>query len=82
MNPIDFITTLQHRTAVTAVGPSALRGQGKGVLKKVQEFLATIDLSQTPLSGTKLFREWLDAQTEFLLVTLSIKDNPWGTARK
>ena len=29
MKPDDFIKTMQLRTAVTAVGPSALRGQGK-----------------------------------------------------
>ena len=82
MKPKDFITTLQRKVAFTAVGPSALRGQGKGVLRASQDFLAQMFLSRVPRSSEKRFQLWLDRQTELLLDTLPIKNRPWGAARK
>lgn len=82
MKPKDFITTLQRKVAFTAVGPSALRGQGKGVLRASQDFLAQMSLARIPKSSAKSFQLWLDGQTESLLDTLPIKNRPWGAARK
>ncbi len=36
MKPKDFISTLQRKVSFTAVGPSAVRGQGKGVLRALR----------------------------------------------
>ena len=78
----DFIPTLQRRTGVTAVGPSALRSQGKGVLAATQEFLGATDLASIPTSSTKRYRAWLNEQTDALLDALPVSGRPWGTARK
>lgn len=82
MKPKDFITTLQRMVAVTAVGPSALRGQGKGVLGAAQDFLARLSLARLPKSNAKRFRAWLDRRTEALLDVLPVENRPWGAARK
>jgi len=82
MKPKDFITTLQRKVAFTAVGPSAVRGQGSGVLRVSQDFLAQMSLGRIPKSNEKRFHLWLDRQTELLLDSLPIKNRPWGAARK
>jgi len=82
MKPKDFIKTLQRKVAFTAVGPSALRGQGKGVLRASQDFLAQMSLARVPKASAKKFQHWLDRQTELLLNSLPIKNRPWGAARK
>jgi hypothetical protein len=82
MKPKDFITTVQRKVAFTAVGPSALRGQGKGVLRASQDFLSQMSLSRAPKSSAKRYQLWLDRQTELLLNILPIKNRPWGAARK
>jgi hypothetical protein len=82
MSRNDFIRTLRRRTGITAVGPSALRGQGKGVLRATQEFLVNVDLSRIPKTNPKRYRKWLDRQTESLLDSLHVKKRPWGAARK
>jgi hypothetical protein len=82
MKPKDFITTLQRKVAFTAVGPSALRGQGKGVLRASQDFLSQMSLARVPRSSEKRFQLWLDRQTELILDSLPIKNRPWGAARK
>ena len=82
MKSKGFIKTLQRKVAFTAIGPSALRGQGKGVLRASQDFLADIPLTRVPKSSPKKFYLWLDRQTELLLDVLPIKNRPWGAARK
>ena len=82
MRPKTFIPTVQHKVAVTAIGPSALRMQGKGVLRASQEFLASLALARVPKSAETRFRDWLDRQTEVLLDGLPINGRPWGAARK
>lgn len=80
--PSSFIPTVQRRTGVAAVGPSALRGQGKGVLKAAQTYLGTMDLSKVPKSKDAMYNRWLDGHTKAMLRTLPVKNKPWGTARK
>jgi len=82
MRPKTFIPTVQRKVAVTSIGPSAMRGQGKGVLKASQEFLASLSLTRVPKSSEVRFRNWLDRQTENLLDGLPINGRPWGAARK
>lgn len=82
MKPEDFILTIKNRTAITAVGPSALRGQGAGVLGAAQTFLSGIDLSKIRGMKQKQFNHWLDMQTKLMLKCLPCQGKPWGTARK
>jgi hypothetical protein len=82
MKPSNFISTVRQMVSVTAVGPSALCGQGKGVLKATQGFLVSLSLARIPKSGATQFRDWLDRQTELLLDQLPINGRPWGAARK
>jgi hypothetical protein len=73
---------MQRRTGVTAVGPSALRGQGRGVLRATQQYLGQLDLSRIPMSSQAEYAGWLNETTQSLLDTLPIKNRPWGAARK
>lgn len=82
MKPDDFIETMQRRTGVTAVGPSALRGQGKGVLKAAQSYLGSIDLSKITTATPEEYIHWLDNHTDTLLNKFPIRNKPWGAARK
>ena len=78
----DFIATVQHKVAITSVGPSTVRGHGKGVLKAAQGFLASISLARIPRASEMRFRQWLDRQTKALLDLLPVTGRPWGVARK
>lgn len=78
----EFICIMQRRTGVVAVGPSALRGQGKGVLKAAQAYLGTMDLSKAPKTNATKYARWLDGHTKAMLRTLPVKNEPWGAARK
>jgi len=80
--PDNFISTVRQMVSVTAVGPSALRGQGKGVLKASQRFLASLSLVRIPKSNPTQFRNWLDRQADSLLDKLPVNGRPWGAARK
>ena len=82
MKPDDFIKTMQCRTGVAAVGPSALRGQGKGVLATTQSYLGAINLSKIPTSTASKYATWLNHHTGQLLNRLPIRNRPWGAARK
>lgn len=59
-----------------------MRGQGKGVLKASQRFLASLSLVRIPKSRATLFRDWLDRQTKSLLDQFPTDERPWGAARK
>jgi len=82
MRPKTFIPTVQRMVAVTAVGPSALRGQGAGVLGAAQRFLASMSLARIPRSSEPRFQAWLHRQTDTLLEYLPVEGRPWGAARK
>ena len=82
VRPSDFIETMREKVAVSSVPPSALRGQGKGVLKASRDFLASVSLARIPRSDERRFRLWLDRQTESLLDEFPIRGRPWGAARK
>lgn len=82
MNKDDFLETMRQRTAVVAVGPSALRGQGKGVLQATQNALKTINLLNISRDNETDFNLWLDEQTNIVLAALPVVNKPWGAARK
>lgn len=82
MNQTEFIRTMQKKVAVSAVGPSALRSQGRGVLAATQDCLSEIDLSAIPIGKQENFNNWLDRQTGIILKAMPVKEKPWGAARK
>jgi len=74
---------MQRFVAVSAVGPSAVRNQGKGVLSAIRRYLGEIDLGSIPKNTTD-FAAWLNQQTEGMLNAIEdlVASRPWGTARK
>ena len=79
---IDLLSMVQQYTAVDSVGGSAMRNQGPGVLRAVQNYLGHLQLDDIPIKSEKEFGEWLTARTEGLIRALPIDTRPWGTARK
>ena len=77
-----FISTVQKFVAIEAVGVSALRRQGKGVLGEIRAFLGQLDLRLENIKGKNQYIDWLDIQTEKILDQLPLKNRPWGAARK
>jgi hypothetical protein len=82
MDKDKFISTVQRFVAIEAVGVSALRGQGKGVLGVIRTYLGQLDLSLGDIKNKDQFIDWLDIQTEKILDQLPLKNRPWGAARK
>lgn len=78
----DFIKTVQQFTAVSAMGPSALRNQGTGILSVAQEYCSGIDLSLCHSMKVGEYLHFLDWHTEKLLDLFGHKLRPWGVARK
>ncbi len=74
----DFIKLVQWKVAISAVGISTVRKQGKGILKDIHEFLSELDLQEIPKSQTK-FKFWLDQETNNLVKKAKLS---WGLARK
>jgi len=73
----ELVEILQEFLAIETVGPSALRGQGGGVLKPVQKHLGSdVDLRSIPRRSRQAFADWLDHQT------VRIPRARWGAARK
>ncbi len=71
-----FISQMQKKVAVSAVGASAVRGQPKGTIKVVRSFLTTkLKLHTIPTHSTEKFGRWLDRKTDQMGI-------PWGVARK
>lgn len=82
MKERSFISAVQRKVANTAVGPSTVRGQGKGVARASRAFLAEMQLARIPRRSQSRFGNWLDRQTEALLDALPVENRPWGTSRK
>jgi hypothetical protein len=83
MDRNNFIPNIQKFVAIAAVGVSALRGQGKGVLKSTQKYLGELDLSTLKDINTNVdIISWLDKQTEEILDCMPVMNRPWGAARK
>jgi len=78
----DFLKTVQGFIAVVAMGPSSLRNQGLGVLKKAQDFCSKLNLQNYSNLNEGQFKNQLDLDTLKLIKALQLKNKPWGTARK
>jgi len=80
--PMDFLRVIQRFMAIDAVGVSALRNQGPGVLRAARDFLGKLDLAAIPTSSQQKYQKWLDTKTDAILSVLPVRNHPWGTARK
>jgi len=81
MQNIEFIQILQKFTAVTAIGPSALRNQGGCVIEDARDYCNKINLKELSYISEKAFIVYLNKHTK----TLENKFKPkkrWGAARK
>lgn len=79
----SLIGAMQVRTAVVALGASALRGQGApGVIAAAREFLGKMDLGEFAVERESAFRLQLDAQTDRLVQAFPQAARSWGAARK
>ena len=78
----DFIAQMQKKVAVSSVGPSAVRGQDKGTLDAVRDFLAKIHLTRISRRSDARFQLWLNRQTKCMAATRQRRTIPWGVARK
>jgi hypothetical protein len=83
MNDTQFIKTIQKYVAITAIGPSALRGQGAPrVVACARDYLTMLDLRRFAVADAACFAGTLDEVTEELRVSLPTKARHWGAARK
>jgi hypothetical protein len=78
----DFIPTVQHKVAMSALPISALRGNGAGVTAAAREFLRTLDLAQFAVSNASRFANRLENATRSLQGVLPRDSASWGVARK
>jgi hypothetical protein len=81
-NESIFLTTLQEFVAVTAVGVSALRNQGKGTLKYVRNMISKLNLSEIKNLSEENYGKWLNKKTDLILKTWPHSKKPWGAVRK
>lgn len=77
-----FLEAVQARLARVAIGPSATRNQGRGVVSKARAYLSQLDLSEFGTRSEKQFLERLDRATIDLQEALPRKSKRWGLARK
>jgi hypothetical protein len=77
----DFMRTMRKMIAVSAIGPSSLRGQQAGTIAAVQSELEKIDLGRFARQRSeKAFLRHLDSETQRLQQTMP--GLAWGAARK
>jgi len=89
VRPKNFISKMQRKVAISAVGPSAVRGRKGGkIIKVVHDFLAETGLASVPRTRQAEFLDWLDQRTSALQDRLPARRGkkrprrPWGIARK
>jgi hypothetical protein len=78
----DFIRTIQHKVAISALPPSTFRGSPAGLIAAARKFLRKLDLSQFAVSNPQLFTTRLDRATRRLQAALPSGAGTWGVARK
>lgn len=76
------LRTVQRFIAVDAVGPNALRRQGKGVLAASHAYMSAMALRRIPHESEPAFQSWLDQCTADLCKGYGLQTPPFGTARK
>jgi hypothetical protein len=77
-----FLSAVQARAARIAVGPSAVRRQGKGCAKAAREFFESLDLARFDKTTDIEFQKTLNDVTKELQSALPGKSSSWGLARK
>lgn len=77
-----FLALIQKFAAVQAVGPSAVRGQPKGTLKKIHAYLGRLRLDRLAGMDRTDYARWLGAHTQYLRRKLGGRKEQWGVARK
>jgi hypothetical protein len=78
-----FLKAVQSKIARSAIGASAVRGQGNtGVAPAARTFLAHLDLRGFGTDSEKQFARKLDDATQALQEALPPKARHWGLARK
>ena len=77
-----FFRALREFTAIQAVGVSAVRGQPKGTLRQIHEYLGRVRLERLAGMDCTDYMRWLDARTRYLQRKLPGRDKRWGVARK
>lgn len=83
MDNNDLLRCIQARVARMAVGASAARGQGEGVVAAGRGFLGTLQLATIARRGSRVaFDAHLDRITNELRVVLPVRAQSWGLARK
>src|SRR3954454_12802890 len=78
----DFIPTVQHKVAISAVPPSTFRGSEAGLVAAARDFLQFLNLSQFAVSDPKRFAARLNRVTSQLRSNLPRESATWGIARK
>ncbi|MCH7914904.1 MAG: hypothetical protein IH856_18035 [Deltaproteobacteria bacterium] len=79
----SFYADMQRYIAVTTVGPSALRNQGRpGVIETARRFLSALDIRTLAVNDEKSFLAVLDTTTAKLRQRLPLDSQHWGAARK
>ena len=77
----EFLAAVHARTARVAVGPSAVRGQGKGCAKAAREFFGVLDFGRFSTTSATAFCTMLDEVTQELQAALK-QSGSWGLSRK
>ena len=77
-----LLALIQRFTAVDAVGPSAVRGQRPKTAKKIQGYLAKMNLRRIQRSSRRRFLRWVDLHTGRIQRNLGSSRKRWGVARK
>ncbi len=76
------LRAIQCRTARAAIGASAARGQGRGVVETARGFTSTFRLDRLATKSRTVYRRRLDAATRRLQLALPRRARHWGLARK
>ena len=82
MRQTEFVDLVRRRIVQTAVGASAMRSQGKGVVGAARRALEDLELRRFRVKRAKRFAAVLDEETEVLRKKLPPGSQNWGTARK
>ena len=77
-----FLLSVRSRTARVAVGPSTVRGQGKGAAGSARKFLRSLRLRPFGTRDESVFHRALDRATGRLIDELPAPSKSWGLSRK
>jgi hypothetical protein len=79
----ELLERIQHRIAITCLGPSSLRNQGSpNVLHSARQHLMHLRIDSFSTTSGKKFRNALNNETSKMLRRLPQGAQNWGAARK